>query len=395
MSLIMLDRAIKLLCSLTLMGELISCGSGGEEAREIGHTIEIPSDQPTIQAGIDSASNGDLILISPGTYYENLNLDGKSVTLASWYYKTGQQKYIGETIIDGGGAYAVVEVGVFADKTKIVGLTIQNGKEGIYVFSKVDILNNCFINNGDGVDYYGGGGICSNNLFANNSDDGIDLDGPTAVGITNNIIRDNGDDGVEIRLDEHNGPMLNIDICENLISGNQEDGIQLIDYPDLSDRIFQIQRNVLINNAMAAIGFMAGGNTVEDFSGAPMPERVYLINNTFVGNRYGVAGGANIIILNNIFVDTENIALRKVTGDSIASYNLFWNNGIDHEGSNIDLANTLFADPLLDSDYSLTASSPAIDAGTASFEWQDEVVLDIPENLYLGPAPDMGAYETK
>ena len=378
------------------MGVFISCGGGDENGGvRVGHTIQIPGDEPTIQAGIDSASDGDLILISPGLYYENLNLNGKSVTLASWFYENGQQEHIEETVIDGSGGHAVIEVGALADETKIVGLTIQNGNDGISVLSKVHILDCNIIGNRDGVDYNGGGGTCTNNVFANNSDDGIDLDGSTAVTITNNVIQDNGDDGIEIRLHEHSGSVLNIDICENMISGNQEDGVQLIDYPDLSARVFQIERNFFIANAMAAIGFMAEGNTVEDFSGAPIPERVYLINNTFVGNSYGVTGGANLIVLNNIFADTQNTALRKVTGDSIASYNLLWKNGTDQEESNIDFVNTLLADPLLDSDYSLTASSPAIDAGTAYFEWQDDVVLDMPETSYLGYAPDMGAYENK
>jgi len=238
-----------------------------------------------------------------------------------------------------------------------------------------------------------GGGICSDNLIANNGDDGIDLDGSTEVTISDNEIRDNGDDGIEIRIHEYSGPVLNIIIQGNIISANQEDGIQLVDYPDLSDRIFRLERNVFVDNAMAGAGFMADGNTVEDFSGAPIPERVYLINNTFVGNNYGVSGGANLIVLNNIFTDTHNTALRRVATDSIASYNLLWNNGTDHEESNIDLANTLFDDPMVDSDYSLTANSPAVDAGTDYFEWQGETVLDMSETSYSGYAPDMGAYE--
>ena len=391
----MLGRIIKILYLLGVMYALYSCEGGGgsnsEEDEE--HIIRIPEDQPTIQAGIDTAGDGDLILISPGHYYENLHLDGKTVTLASWFYTTGKREYVEQTVIDGLGN-RVIRVSSVAIDSTIFGLTIQNGEDGISVSARMNILNNHIIKNIDGVDYENGGGTCNNNLFANNSDDGIDLDGSSAVTITNNIIQDNDDDGIEIRLHEYSGSVLIIDIHENIISGNKEDGIQLIDYPDLSDRVIRIERNVFINNVMAAVGLMADGNTVEDFSGAAIPEQVYLINNTFVGNSYGVTGGANVIVLNNIFADTQSSALIRVAGDSIASYNLFWDNGIDYEESVVDLANTLFDDPLLESDYSLTAISPAIDAGTASFDWQGETVLDMPETSYWGSAPNIGAHET-
>ena len=38
-------------------------------------------DAPTIQAGIDSASHGDTVFVEPGTYFENINLLGKSIVL--------------------------------------------------------------------------------------------------------------------------------------------------------------------------------------------------------------------------------------------------------------------------------------------------------------------------
>jgi hypothetical protein len=356
-------------------------------------TINIPGDMPTIQEGINLATDGDIVLIAPGTYYENILLDGKTITLASWFHTTGQEEYIEQTVIDGGRS-TVIDVGTVGEETRIIGLTIQNGNDGISVNSKIHIQNNRIIDNSDGIDYESGGGICSGNIFIDNSDDGIDLDGPTEVTIINNMIRDNRDDGIEIRLHKYSGNVMDIMIRDNLISGNLEDGIQLIDYPDFSDRIFHIERNLFVGNAMAAIGFMDNGDTVEDLRGAGIPERIYIINNTFAAEHYGVVGGANAIVLNNIFKDNQNSALRRVSGDSIAAYNMLWNNGTDYMETNIDPGSTLFTDPLLDEDYNLTANSPAIDSGTATFIWQGETALDMSESLYSGAAPDMGAFES-
>ncbi|MFQ5498222.1 MAG: thrombospondin type 3 repeat-containing protein [Candidatus Zixiibacteriota bacterium] len=46
-------------------------------------TIHVPTDQPTIQAGIDTAANGDTVLVASGTYFESLTLVSKSVHIVS------------------------------------------------------------------------------------------------------------------------------------------------------------------------------------------------------------------------------------------------------------------------------------------------------------------------
>lgn len=141
------------------------------------HTIRVPQDQPTIQAGIDAAQDGDLVLVSSGTYNEALTIANKTITLASLFYTTSDEQFVDQTIIDGNGLKVITVEASAGLQTKIIGFTIQNGIEGISAFAKLDILNNRFTGHGDAIDYgSGGGGLCRNNVFENNSDDAIDLD---------------------------------------------------------------------------------------------------------------------------------------------------------------------------------------------------------------------------
>ena len=356
--------------------------------------INVPGDVPTIQAGIDLATDGDVVLVAPGHYYENILIAGKTITLASEFHTTGEPSFIEETIIDGGGATVInVDQSVGSD-TEIIGFTIQNGDDGISASAKLHILNNRFTGNKDAIDYESGGGFCRNNIFENNTDDAIDLDGPTEVTIEDNLINNSGDDGVEVRLHPYNGPELNITIRRNVISGSDEDGIQLIGYDELTDRVFLIERNLIKDSAMVGLGLMDNQETKEDFRGASLQEKIHLFNNTFVDNDHSLTGGDNLVALNNIFTGSLMVGLKNVDGNSIAAYNLFWQNGIDHQNSSVDTATTILSDPLFDDNYLLMTGSPAIDAGTASFIWNSDVVLDLQTEEYAGTAPDLGAYES-
>jgi len=99
-------------------------------------TIHVPADQPTIQAGINAAGNGDTVLVAPCTYKENINFHGKAVRVKS----SGGAKV---TITDGGGVAPVVTFSSNETSSSVLsGFTLQNGTstfnsqyegDGIYV----------------------------------------------------------------------------------------------------------------------------------------------------------------------------------------------------------------------------------------------------------------------
>jgi hypothetical protein len=67
----------------------------------LGNIIRVPQDQPTIQAGINAAGDGDVVLVDEGTYTENINFKGKAITVASHYIMNGDTSHINNTVIDG------------------------------------------------------------------------------------------------------------------------------------------------------------------------------------------------------------------------------------------------------------------------------------------------------
>jgi hypothetical protein len=278
------------------------------------------------------------------------------------------------------------------DATTVLGFTIRDGDDGISCHAKATIAFNRFVNNTDGIDYEGGGGLCRHNTFVANDDDAVDLDLACEAVIEDNLICDNDDDGIEIRLHEYRGAPLQIIIRRNLITGNGEDGIQIIDYPDRSDRVIRIERNVIATTAMAGIGCRADGNTHEDYQAASIPERIEIVNNTLCENQYGITGGDNALVINNILVGHQETALKGIDGQSTITHNVFWDNGADMRRCRPGHGKILRLNPHLDAEYRPAKARKCVDAGHVHLEINGKQLRMVPE-AFSGPTPDVGAHE--
>src|SRR5215510_1198444 len=63
-----------LLAAFSMMATASSAGAG---------VIGVPGDFPTIQSAINAALDGDIVVVSPGTYNESLNFLSKVITVRS------------------------------------------------------------------------------------------------------------------------------------------------------------------------------------------------------------------------------------------------------------------------------------------------------------------------
>ncbi len=139
-------------------------------------TYEVSSDGnydfTSIQEAIDIAIDNDTILVHPGTYYENISINSKNISLQSTYYLTDNSEDIENTFISGDPDNSAIRV-ENSESVTIQGFKISNNYlRTAYIFpevsgggilvddSHVDILNCSVLNS---ISRGGSGLMVSNN----------------------------------------------------------------------------------------------------------------------------------------------------------------------------------------------------------------------------------------
>ena len=387
-------------------------------------TLNVPADYATIQAAINAASNGDTILVSDGTYTENIDFKGKAITLKSINGPS-------TTIIDGGSIDTVVKFITNETSSSVIdGFTIRNGLAtsnyteggGIFVASaSPTISNNKIINNkacaGGGIGLYFSSPTIQKNIISNNAQGGcvggtggggILIGGASHPQILNNTISNNsmGSDGGGISLFAGGTPTIQ----GNTITGNTASGQGggIVMFNDSDPLIID---NVISGNSATQGGGIAG--LVPSGSAGPT-----IVNNTIVSNS-ATSGGSEIYLngfysqtqfFNNLFVGTPaQIAFLCDTGYSSTPPIYQFNDLINPSGTPFGGACTFAAgtsgnistDPLFVSsptNFHLLSTSPAIDAGSNTAPSLPEQDIEGNDRVLDGKGActatvDMGAYE--
>ena len=338
----------------------------------------VPDDFPTIQSAVDATTDGCRIIISPGTYYENIKLKGANIILQS--VNPDDPESAASTIIDGGNTKSVIKFnGDELTTCALVGFTIRNGRAdcggGIDGGGCLAAIKNCIIENNT-AQTSGGGlfnchGLLARNFIANNTSQRYG----GALGYCGGDIRCNIIAGNQSQqggaLFQCFGVIQNNFICQNI---SQETGGAAAS----SSGIFR--NNLIAKN----ISFDSGG-ALASCSGV-------LLNNTIADNqaaRGSALFGCRGFIVNNIIWRNQG-AEKPLQDSSQPLYSCI------QEWTNIGRGN-ISKDPLFqaphDSDYRLRSSSPCINAGSIYYLFGDYLAaLDGSCRLY-GASVDMGAYE--
>lgn len=245
-------------------------------------TIQVPADYSTIQEAIDNATAGDMVLVAPGTYVENILFHGKAIHLKSSH---GAEA----TIIDGrdytSGSYR--------------GVVAFDNNEG-----RDSILEGFGLTNGDGAYNYSTKNYCGGGIYCGES---------TSPTIRDNIVALNmADYGAGIYCGKYSAPLITdsvIAINGNYVESVQGGGI----YCDMSSEA-HISNNDIYSNTVTDDGgglYLTGTNTTLKYN------KISRNKGEFGGGIFMTAVDCSTLLYNQI---TENWTTDRFYGSGGGVY---------------------------------------------------------------------------
>jgi len=126
--------------------------------------LDVPGDHNRIQDAIEASSDGDSVLVQPGTYLETLDLGARAITVTGT--APADSAVVAATVVDAAGAGLVaVFSGGEGSGSVLAGLRLTGGHGtfggGVHCLAASPTFLHCIID-GNTADEHGGGAYCSN-----------------------------------------------------------------------------------------------------------------------------------------------------------------------------------------------------------------------------------------